>query len=134
MDKTNIFSKAAAKVMTYGKVMQELNKIAHMSGSDYAGFSKNLKDVKGNKTLGFEFDTAQQEMQLSDLLDSLGIKFVHYKADIKSQKGQLHIAPEFHKLAGELFETWNSCVIIESRITGNAEIDAKWARVVSHTR
>ena len=130
MEKKAEFSKAAAKVMTYGKVMQELNKISQMSGVDYAGFSKNLKDVQGNTTLGFEFDTAQQEMQLSELLDSLGIKFVHYKADIKSQKGQLHIAPEFHKLAGELFETWNSFVIIEPRITGNAEIDAKWARVV----
>ena len=134
MEKKAEFSKAAAKVMTYGNVMQELNKISQMSGVDYAGFSKNLKDVQGNTTLGFEFDTAQQEMQLSELLDSLGIKFVHYKADIKSQKGQLHIAPEFHKLAGELFETWNSFVIIEPRITGNAEIDAKWARVVSHTR
>ena len=134
MEKKAEFSKAAAKVMTYGKVMQELNKISQMSGVDYAGCSKNLKDVQGNTTLGFEFDTAQQEMQLSELLDSLGIKFVHYKADIKSQKGQLHIAPEFHKLAGELFETWNSFVIIEPRITGNAEIDAKWARVVAHTR
>lgn len=134
MNKKAVFSEATEKVMTYGKVMQELNKISRMSGDDYAVFSANLKDVHGNKTLGFEFDTVQQEMQLADLLDSLGIKFAHYKADIKSQKGQLHIVPEFHKMATELFGMWSSSVIIEPRITGNAEIDARWAREVSHTR
>ncbi|MBO5946753.1 MAG: hypothetical protein J6Q44_01250 [Alphaproteobacteria bacterium] len=134
MDKTNAFVKAAGKVMTYAKVIQELNRIAQMSGTDYAGFSVDLKSVDGNKTYGFEFGNAQQEMQLAQLLDMLGIKFSHYKADVKSQKGQLHIDKEYHKLASELFYAWNSFITIEPRITGNAEFDAKWGREVSHTR
>lgn len=133
-DKKSAFAKAAAKVVTYGELVREMNKIAQLSGANYAGFAVDLKSVDGRKVCGFEFETAQQEMALSAILDKLGIEHTHAHKDIKSQKGELHIATKHEKHAKDLFYAWSSLITIEQRITGNAELDAQWQHIVSKTR
>ncbi|MBR2482397.1 MAG: hypothetical protein IKB49_00720 [Alphaproteobacteria bacterium] len=133
-EKKAAFTKATSKVVTYGELMREMNKIAQASGTDYAGFAIDLKSVDGKKVCGFEFATAQQEMALSAILDKLGIEHSHVHKDIKSQKGELHIAARHAKHATDLFYAWSSLITIEQRITGNAELDAQWQRIVSKAR
>ena len=53
---------------------------------------------------------------------------------INSQKGELQIRPAFTKHATDLFYAWSSLITIEQRITGNAELDAQWQRIVSKAR
>ncbi|MBR2342133.1 MAG: hypothetical protein IKA73_01570 [Alphaproteobacteria bacterium] len=133
-EKKAAFTKATAKVMTYGQMIKELNNIAQISGADYAGFAIDLKGADGEKVAGFIFTTTQQEIMLSRLLDVLGIEHVHVRNDINSQKGELQIRPAFTKHATDLFYAWSSLITIEQRITGNAELDAQWQRIVSKAR
>jgi hypothetical protein len=64
----------------------------------------------------------------------MGIKYTSVHNDIKPQNGELQIDPKFEKHATELFYAWSSLITIEPRITGNAELDAQWSRIVSYTR
>ncbi|MDO4423258.1 MAG: hypothetical protein Q4C08_00480 [Pseudomonadota bacterium] len=134
MNNKQKFEHARHRVITYGGVMEILNAIAKNSGADGASYNQNLKDFDGRSVSGFEFTTHDQATQLGKLLSDLGIKYSHAYDSIKSQAGRLEIAPADRARADELFKNWSSWVIIEPRITGNAELDAKWHRVVSKSR
>lgn len=134
MDKKQKFAQAQHRVITYGGVMEILNSIAKNSGTNSASYNHNLKDFDGRPVSGFEFTTHDQAAQLGKLLSDLGIKYSHAYDSIKSQAGRLEIVSADRARADELFKNWSSWVIVEPRITGNAELDAKWYRVVSKSR
>lgn len=133
-DKKQNFKRAQQRVITYGAVMNTLNTIAKRSGTDTASYNHNLKDFEGRSVSGFEFSSNELAAQLAKLLDDLGIKYSHAYDGIKSQAGRLEIAAADRTRADELFKNWSSWIIVEPRITGNAELDAKWQRVVSKSR
>lgn len=128
------FKRAQQRVITYGGVMKTLNDIAKQSGTDTASYNQNLKNFEGRSVSGFEFSSNELAAQLANLLDDLGIKYSRAYDDIKSQAGRLEIATADRTHADELFKNWLSWVTVEPRITGNAELDAKWQRVVSKSR
>lgn len=134
MTKKDALNKAQDKVVTYGQVMSCLNNIAKNSGNSEAYFSTDLISPEKKKVTGFKFSSAQQEADLSNLLKSLKISFIHYYPTINNQVGELHIMPEHAEVAKKLFNNWSSWVIVERNITGNKELDAKWSEVVSCTR
>lgn len=134
MDKKQQFEQAGQRVITYGGVIKKLNDIAKGAGTDVASYSQSLKNATGETVSGFEFSTHKLAEKLGCLLSELGIKYVNAYDSIKSQAGRLEIAPTDRAHADELFKNWSSWVIVEPRITGNAELDAKWQRVVSKSR
>ncbi len=134
MNNKQNFEQARQRVITYGGVMARLNDIARNAGTDTASYSHNLTDFDGRSVSGFEFSTNDLAVRLGKLLSDLGIKYTNAHNDIQSQAGRLEIAPVDRKRADELFKNWSSWVIVEPRITGNAELDAKWQRVVSKSR
>ena len=133
-DKKQSFAKAEKVVITYGDMIQRLNNIAKNSGTDTAHYNNHMKDFDGNPISAFEFSCPELSIKLERLLRDLNIKYSHAYDSIKSQAGRLEIAPADRARADELFKNWSSWVIIEPRITGNAELDAKWHRVVSKSR
>lgn len=134
MDKKQQFEQAGQRVITYGGVIKKLNDIAKSAGTDVASYSQSLKNAAGENVSGFEFSTHELAEKLGLLLSELGIKYVNAYDSIKSQAGRLEIASADRAHADELFKNWSSWVIVEPRITGNAELDAKWQRVVSKSR
>ena len=134
MNKKQQFEQAGHRVITYGSVIKKLNEIAKGAGADVASYSQNLKNATGESVSGFEFSTHELADKLGHLLSELGIKYINAYDSIKSQAGRLEIASADRAHADELFKNWSSWVIIEPRITGNAELDAKWQRVVSKSR
>ncbi|MBQ2017363.1 MAG: hypothetical protein II208_02445 [Alphaproteobacteria bacterium] len=128
------FNQAASRVITYGGVMSRLNDIANSAGSDTAHYNQNLKDFDGKSVSGFEFSTPELGAKLGRLLSDLGIKYSNAYDDIKSGAGRLEIADADRAHADKIFKNWTSWVIVEQRITGNAELDAQWNRVVSKSR
>ena len=134
MDKKQQFEQAGQRVITYGGVIKKLNDIAKSAGTDVASYSQSLKNAAGENVSGFEFSTHELAEKLGLLLSELGIKYVNAYDSIKSQAGRLEIASADRAHADELFKNWSSWVIVEPRITGNAELDAKWQLVVSKSR
>lgn len=134
MNKKQQLEQAGQRVITYGSVIKKLNEIAKGAGADVASYSQNLKNATGESVSGFEFSTHELADKLGHLLSELGIKYINAYDSIKSQAGRLEIASADRAHADELFKNWSSWVIIEPRITGNAELDAKWQRVVSKSR
>ncbi len=133
-DKKEKFNQAASRVITYGDVISRLNDISRNAGTDTAHYNHNMKDFDGKPVSGFEFSTHELATRLGRLLSDLGIKYSNAYDGIKSTAGRLEIADSDRVRADELFKNWTSWVIIEQRITGNAELDAKWRRVVSKSR
>lgn len=134
MNKKQQLEQAGQRVITYGSVIKKLNEIAKGAGADVASYSQNLKNATGESVSGFEFSTHELADKLGHLLSELGIKYINAYDSIKSQAGRLEIASADRAHADELFKNWSSWVIVEPRITGNAELDAKWQRVVSKSR
>ncbi len=134
MNKKQQYEQAGQRVITYGGVIKKLNDIAKSAGTDVASYSQSLKNATGETVSGFEFSTHKLAEKLGLLLSELGIKYVNAYDSIKSQAGRLEIASADRAHADELFKNWSSWVIVEPRITGNAELDAKWQRVVSKSR
>ena len=133
-DKKENFNKAASRVITYGDVMSRLNEISKNAGADVANYNRKLKNAAGDSVSAFEFSTHELGAKLGRLLSDLGIKYTTAYDSIKSTAGRLEIADADRVRADELFDMWMSWVIVEPRITGNAELDAKWRRVISKTR
>lgn len=133
-DKKEKFNQGKSRIITYGDVMSRLNEISKNAGTDTAHYNHNMKDFDGKPVSGFEFSTHELGVKLGRLLSDLGIKYINAYDSIKSQAGRLEIADADRARADELFDMWMSWVIVEPRITGNAELDAKWRRDVSKTR
>ncbi len=134
VDKVTNFEKSTRKIITYGMVIEALNNISKQTAENYAFFTTNLKDVENNKVSGFKFSSAEQGTKLGQLLENLGIKFIYHIPDIKSQAGELHIAPEHAAEAKKLFDNWQSTVIVTQKLTGNHELDSMWTRQVGIVR
>ena len=124
--KTDTLNRGRQKVITYGQVMEDLNYIAKTSGEDTAYFDVKLKDPSGKKVCGFVFNGIATGLKLSQLLSKLHIKYSHYYPEPTPLKGELYIDSEYSQMAKNLFSAWSSWIIVEKRITGNKEIDAKW--------
>lgn len=133
-DKTQQFTRAGADLMTLGTVMSRLNTIAKTAGGDFASYSKNITDFDGNIVSGFHFSSHEMASKLGRLLSDLGIKYANVYDSIKSEAGRLEIAPEHKAHADKIFDNWQSNVVIEPRITGNAALDAKWRTIANVTR
>lgn len=131
VNKAQEFNKAEHQLITYGQVMEDLNYIAKTAGDDTAHFDIKLKDVNGKSVCGFVFNGIATGLKLSQLLGKLGIRCTHHYPEQTPYKGEIHIHPEYASMAKELFANWTSWVVVEKRITGNMEIDAKWSRVVA---
>ena len=128
------FNQGAGRLITYGGVISRLNKISNSAGTDTAHYNNHMKNFDGKSVSGFEFSTPELGAKLGRLLSDLGIKYSNAYDDIKSGAGRLEIAAADRAHADEIFKNWTSWVIVEQRITGNAELDAKWHRVVSKSR
>ena len=133
-DKVTNFEKSTRKIITYGMVIEALNDISKQTAGENAFIATDLKDVENNKVSGFKFSSTEQGTKLGQLLDNLGIKFTYYIPSIKSQAGELHIAPEHAAEAKKLFDNWQSTVIVTRKLTGNHEIDSMWTRQVGIAR
>ena len=134
VNKKGIFNKASSRVITYGEVMSRLNEISKNAGTDVANYNRKLKNAAGDSVSAFEFSTQELGAKLGRLLSDLGIKYTTAYDSIKSTAGRLEIADADRARADELFDMWMSWVIVEPRITANAELNAKWQRDVSKTR
>ena len=121
------FNQAALRAITYGDVMSRLNEISRGAGANTAHYNTNLKKTDGKTVSGFEFSTHELAEKLGKLLSDLGIMY-------SDAAGRLIITDADRVRADELFYGWTSWSIIEPRITGNAEMDAKWRRVVNKSR
>ncbi len=130
---TESLNKGIQKVITYGQVMNDLNYIAKTSGDDVAYFDIKLKDVNNKTVCGFVFKGLVTGLKLSQLMDKLNIKYSHYYPVPTPTQGELHIDPQDAQRAKDLFANWTSWITIERRLTGNKEIDSKWAQIVSST-
>lgn len=122
------------KLLTYGQVMSRLNDIAKNIGADFASYENNLKDFDGNGVSGFKFSNHETAIKLGRLLTELGIRYSNAYDDIKSQAGRLEIDKADRKIADDLFAGWASSVVVEQKVTANAEQNAKWNMPVGKTR
>ena len=129
--KVQEFNKGERQVITYAQVIEELNYIAQKSGDDTAQFDTKLKDINGKTVCGFIFNGVATRMLLGHLLSKLGIVYTQHYPEPTPYKGEIHIHPEYTMLAKDLFTGWATWIMIEKRITGNRELDAKWSRVVA---
>ncbi|MBE6461889.1 MAG: hypothetical protein E7006_03555 [Alphaproteobacteria bacterium] len=131
---TDSFSAAERKVVTYGAVMADLNYIAKTSGDDTAYFDNKLKGLDGKTVCGFVVNGIATKLKLSQLLSKLGFRFTSVHTEPSPNKAELQIHPEYAERARDLFSNWSSWIIIEQRLTGNKELDAKWSQVVAKSR
>lgn len=132
--KAEALNRGTQQVITYGQVMEDLNYISKTSYDDRAHFDPKLKDSNNQTVGGFVFDGVSTGMKLSQLLSKLGIRFTHYYPDATPNHGELHIHPEYSKMARDLFSGWQSNMVTERQLTGNKNLDDQWLRVVATVR
>lgn len=129
LDKKKSFEAGKKRTITFGGVMNTLNKISQNAGDNVASFETNLKNADGKRVCGFAFDTHELGQQLSDLLEQLGFSFQrHYKKITQKGKGEIHIDPKHADAAERLFYSWSSWVLIEPAREQNSEVRALWRK------
>lgn len=124
------FDKAGKKLITYSELISTLNGISDVTDTP-AYFSQSLKTSDNKTVAGFVFPDYQTGQKLSNILENLGFKYVHYIANINSMAGELHIDPSQTKQAVDLFNGWTSNVKTALQVNGNQEILAQWSKVVN---
>ncbi|MBE6458119.1 MAG: hypothetical protein E7011_04940 [Alphaproteobacteria bacterium] len=135
INKIKSFEAGKKRTITYGGVMNTLNKISRNAGDNVAAFETNLKNADGKRVCGFSFDTHELGQQLSDLLDTLGFSFQrHYKKITPKGKGEIHIDPKHADAAERLFYAWSSWVLVEPVREQNSEVQAMWRKAVNLQR